>query len=258
MNLDRIIINLRERSAWEAMDLGTRLVATLSKKIFLPWFFCLSVFLILSVYIQISGYPFLGLLVFWLFKPVYDSLLLYIISQELFSEKVSTAQIINNFSVWFWPGIRHSLYLWRLSPMRSFVMPIHNLEKLHSKDRKRRIHILQKNTSGHAVGLTVLAINFELLINLSLYAFLAFMIPDEISSSVWSYLAGSNDESTSGLIMNTVFYGLSVFLVEPLYLASGFMLYLNRRMKLEAWDIEIAFKNIRQRLEHKHSNAIYN
>ena len=35
---------------------------------------------------------------------------------------------------------------------------------------------------------------------------------------------------------------------EPIYVACGFSLYLNRRTVLEAWDIELVFRRMRQRL----------
>jgi hypothetical protein len=41
-----------------------------------------------------------------------------------------------------------------------------------------------------------------------------------------------------------VFTAISV--IEPLYVASGFALYLNRRTNLEAWDLELAFRRIEQ------------
>lgn len=139
--------------------------------------------------------------------------------------------------------------------MRSFVMPVHNLESLSGRLRKKRLHILQKNVSGYASGLTFIAINYEILINLSLYVVFAFLLPDELYTSVWGYFEGA-DESTAGLVMNTVFYGLAVFLIEPLYVGAGFLLYLNRRVKLEAWDIELVFKQINSRLEKKYSDII--
>lgn len=255
MRLDRLIIKLRERSPWEAMDLGTRVVAALTKRFVIPWVFLLVIFMTLSIFVQISGYPFIGLFLFWLFKPVYDSLLLYILSNELFSEKVTFNSVIKNIYVWLIPGIKHSIYWWRLSPMRSFTMPIHNLEGLSGDLRKKRITILQKNTSSYAIGLTMIAIGYEVIINLSLFAVVAFMVPDEFSSTIWSYFEGS-DETSAGLIFNTLFYGMAVFLIEPLYLSSGFLLYLNRRVKLEAWDIELVFKQMNNRLDKKYSNAI--
>jgi hypothetical protein len=37
-------------------------------------------------------------------------------------------------------------------------------------------------------------------------------------------------------------------LVEPLYVASGFSLYLNRRSELEGWDLELVFRRMQRRL----------
>ena len=37
--------------------------------------------------------------------------------------------------------------------------------------------------------------------------------------------------------------------IEPFYVGAGFGLYLNRRTQLEAWDLEIAFRRMRKRLE---------
>jgi hypothetical protein len=37
-------------------------------------------------------------------------------------------------------------------------------------------------------------------------------------------------------------YSAVVLFVEPFYVASGFALYLNRRVELEAWDIEQEFR----------------
>jgi hypothetical protein len=39
-------------------------------------------------------------------------------------------------------------------------------------------------------------------------------------------------------------YALAVFVIEPLYVAAGFALYLNRRTLLEGWDLEVALRRI--------------
>jgi hypothetical protein len=39
-----------------------------------------------------------------------------------------------------------------------------------------------------------------------------------------------------------VAYALTVVVLEPFYVASGFGMYLNRRVELEAWDIEQEFR----------------
>jgi hypothetical protein len=40
----------------------------------------------------------------------------------------------------------------------------------------------------------------------------------------------------------TTLYALAVLVVEPFYVASGFAMYLNRRVELEAWDVEQEFR----------------
>ena len=37
-------------------------------------------------------------------------------------------------------------------------------------------------------------------------------------------------------------YGASVAFLEPFYVAAGFGMYVNRRVALEAWDIEQEFR----------------
>ena len=48
--------------------------------------------------------------------------------------------------------------------------------------------------------------------------------------------------------LSNLTYVLLLILWEPIYVACGFTLYLNRRTALEAWDIELVFRRSRQRL----------
>jgi heme/copper-type cytochrome/quinol oxidase subunit 2 len=48
--------------------------------------------------------------------------------------------------------------------------------------------------------------------------------------------------------LTNFFYALVLVVWEPVYVACGFSLYLNRRTVLEAWDIELTFRRLRQRL----------
>src|SRR5207342_1489924 len=47
--------------------------------------------------------------------------------------------------------------------------------------------------------------------------------------------------------MAALYYVASTAL-EPFYVGAGFGLYLNRRTQLEAWDVELAFRRLRERL----------
>ena len=51
----------------------------------------------------------------------------------------------------------------------------------------------------------------------------------------------------AGKVLGDLAYLVALFLIEPLYVASDFTLYLNRRTELEGWDIEIAFRQLAAR-----------
>ncbi len=50
--------------------------------------------------------------------------------------------------------------------------------------------------------------------------------------------------------LGNAFYALILVFWEPVYVACGFSLYLNRRTVLEAWDLELVFRRLRQRLSN--------
>jgi hypothetical protein len=43
-------------------------------------------------------------------------------------------------------------------------------------------------------------------------------------------------------VISSVAYAAAVGMLEPFYVAAGFGLYINRRVELEAWDIEQEFR----------------
>jgi len=58
----------------------------------------------------------------------------------------------------------------------------------------------------------------------------------------------SGSLSHAALMLLSVFAASAACVTEPLYIASGFSLYLNRRAELEAWDVELRFRSLAQRL----------
>jgi hypothetical protein len=45
-------------------------------------------------------------------------------------------------------------------------------------------------------------------------------------------------ETTGGALLAFAAHALAVAFIEPFYVAAGFAMYLNRRVELEAWDVE--------------------
>ena len=60
--------------------------------------------------------------------------------------------------------------------------------------------------------------------------------------AVWGGQLLRTDESVATSLLSAAVYAGVVLVLEPFYVASGFAMYLNRRVELEAWDIEQEFR----------------
>ena len=247
MQLDKIIIELRQRTPWEAMDLGVMVMRRLWPVILFPWLILMSCVLMFVVFVEYQGFLYFAGIFIWLIKPVYESMILHIISRGIFGEYLSVSDVYSSMGSWLKTGLLTSFLFWRLSPSRSFNMPVHLLEGLTGQKRKRRLESLHRVAGSHSMGLTVIGIHFEYVILMTLYVLLFFIAPDSITEYFKSIVENNNDQ-TLWFIIGSVIYALTLFILEPFYVASGFMLYLNRRTQLEGWDIELDFKRIDQRL----------
>jgi hypothetical protein len=75
------------------------------------------------------------------------------------------------------------------------------------------------------------------------------LIPQQIEID-WSWLTLVDVEGTWNWLehLTNTFYALILVVWGPIYVSCGFTLYLNRRTALEAWDIELVLRRLRQRL----------
>ncbi len=251
MQLDNIIIALRQRTPWEAMDLGVMVMRKMWPIIFLPWAIMLGGVLAFSLFTEYKGLTYFSSFFMWLIKPVYESMLLFIISRGIFKEYPSVSEVYSSAGQWLTTGLKTSFYFWRLSPSRSFNMPVSLLEGLSGKQRKRRLDVLHRVKGSHASWLTIIGVHFEYVVALTLYVLFFYIAPDTAIDFLTSSMsAGGNEELW--LVIGMCIYAITLFVLEPFYVAAGFMLYLNRRTELEGWDVELGFKNIAQRIETIH------
>jgi hypothetical protein len=250
MQLDKIIITLRQRTPWEAMDLGVMVMRKLWPVLLFPWLILMSAVLGFIVFIELQGYLGFASLLMWLIKPVYESMILYILSVGIFGEYLTASQVYSVKSKWLKTGLLTSFLFWRLSPSRSFNMPVHLLEGLTGNKRKRRLESLHGATGSHSIGLTIIGVHFEYIVAIALYASLFFVMPDSVVEYFTSAFDNSDDE-VRWVILGSVIYAVTLFILEPFYVASGFMLYLNRRTQLEGWDLELDFKKLSNRIEQE-------
>ena len=75
----------------------------------------------------------------------------------------------------------------------------------------------------------------------ALIALIAWFLPEGLQSELWAlYRDGESAPMQAAMSLG---YGLVVLALEPFYVAAGFAMYLNRRVELEAWDIEQEFRH---------------
>ena len=125
MKLTDLSIQVRQRSAWEAIDLGFSFVQQHWFKLMLPHFLLVVLIAIPVWLILPENYLWLAGLVVWWFNPLLDRLLLHIISRQLFNEPITTSEaftalpkLIRN------TGLLSALSYRRFSFSRSYNLPI--------------------------------------------------------------------------------------------------------------------------------------
>jgi len=77
-------------------------------------------------------------------------------------------------------------------------------------------------------------------LDICLLSLLFWFAPEGSVRDLFGWLTQSDSSLQSLLTAGA--YALVVGVLEPFYVAAGFAMYLNRRVELEAWDIEQEFR----------------
>lgn len=253
MRVDGLAVELRPRPMGEAADLGVRLVQANAASVWLtcgPVFLAVTLLGLASLTVA-SWLP--AVLIFWL-KPWMDRSILFVLSRAVFGQPTRFIDLWRaQRSVW-WQGLLRCLLLRRLSPWRAFTQPIEQLEGQHGGARRVRRRQLLAGQRLHLFGLQWAFAHVEIILGLSLLVLMMFFTPqgdptELFSSSVsallklgeaLSWVFSSQHWAIQSL--QTLTYALVIAFLEPIYVAAGFAMYLNRRVQLESWDIEQEFR----------------
>ena len=250
MRLDQPRVELRPRSPWEAMELGTALVRTHARAIWLPWLLVtLPVFVVLNAIGWFMDLlPWMGLAMWWL-KPVFDRIPLFVLSRSLFGEAPGVRETLAAQRTWAWRAMPAYLTWRRLGPSRALYLPVDLLEGGDNPAQRRRV--IGGSVRGTAVLSTVVCMNFEIALVLGAYALVMLFVPVEFMSesarAMWALL--SEQPPPWVHVAGNAVVWLATSVIEPFYVGAGFGLYLDRRTQIEGWDIEIAFRRMRRRLQ---------
>ena len=239
MQVDALALHLRPRSMTEATDLGVRLVQANARSIwstFAPLY--LVVVLIALSTVELAGWlP--GLILFWL-KPWLDRSLLYVLARSVFGTPTRWSDLWRDRSPVWWQQWLASLLSRRLSPWRSYTQPAAQLEGQRGSAAKTRRRQLLKDKQSQALGMHLVFAHLELVLVIGAIALASWLVPGD-DHSPWFEALSRADGTQTSLLVSLAYAGI-VLLLEPFYVAAGFAMYLNRRVELEAWDIEQEFR----------------
>jgi hypothetical protein len=240
MDLDKLQVNACTRTGWQAVDLGFQMARAWFRPLYLSGvtgMLPLTAVLLLLLW----QFPFWALAIVWWLKPFWERLPLFIASRKLFDEDAGVWQSFRSFPV---KDILPWLLWRRFSMQRAFDNPVTVLEELRGGQRRQRLRVLHGKYSDVALGNQFVCFCFELLVCFGIALTLDFFTPESLELKVYDRYG---DLTLMGEWMFALSGLLAMTLVMPFHSMAGFALYLNRRCELEAWDIEISFRNLAQR-----------
>jgi hypothetical protein len=262
MDLAKVAARLRPRTSWEAADLGLLLAQRFFKPIAIGWLICvLPIVAIAAAVSATTSYFWLPLLLIWWLKPLYDRVPLLILSRAFFGEVPGAQDTAGHvFRAWRSGPALADITWRRFSPYRGVTMPVRELEKLRGSASSERLGILlRRHVKSPALWLLVVGLATELLFVGASVLLLTMVVPEAVGLDVGDAISQLFDTETNtplAEVLAFVFYFLAMSAVEICYAAASFGLYINRRVRLEGWDIEIVFKKLAVRLRQRARSVI--
>lgn len=214
----------------EAADLGVRLCQSAAGEVYRCYFVAALPVMALSLATyEIAAW--LPALLIWCAKPWLDRTVLFVLSRAAFGQATSVSDLIRNQRRVWWSQLFLSLTTRRLSPWRSFTLPVYQLEGLPWRASSRRVQQIRRGRTTQATLMT------------SAFSVTETVLTAALVSLIFWFKPGGPDPDWTAMLTSlqlpiTCAYALVVLFLEPFYVAAGFAMYLNRRAQLEAWDIE--------------------
>lgn len=246
MQLDRLAVQLRLRNPWEAIDLGFAMVRTWARAVYSAW---LILFVPLCVLAMVVLPPLWAVLLVWWLKPALDRAVLHVLAAGVFGDLPHLRDTLRALPRALTPGLIASLTWYRLFLVRSFNLPVWQLERQTGAVARQRRRQLHRRASGYAFWLTAACLLFEVVLALSGIALFDLLAP-VLDSDAFQFfqLFTWEDRSLQRIVVCTMVFA-AMTIVEPFYVAGGFALYLNRRTALEGWDLEVALRRMGERVQ---------
>jgi hypothetical protein len=250
VELGKVAVVLRPRSPWEAIDLGFTLLRQWWRPVYTAF---APVYLPIVAVAVLIGWAsdrfWIALIVVWWLKPLYDRALLHLLSRAVFGELPSARAALTGAWEWLGTGLFGALTWARFDLARSFNLPVRQLEGQTGREGRARRALLARRVRSYAVWLTVVCANFEAMLFFSEDFLLNLFLPAADQTSMLDVFRDAASVANVISVEDVLVYAVVVAIVEPLYVAAGFALYLNRRTLLEGWDIEVALRRLAETVQ---------
>jgi hypothetical protein len=240
------VLVLRRRCGWEACDSGL----LLWRRNFRPLLFfpCVSILALAAALRFFSDAPLsVAYLVLWWLKPLWDRLILHVVSVRFFEPEASLRRLV--------PGLRRTLprglpgdLLWRrFSPWRAARLAVRVLETPPAKNAKQnsrrvyrqRISSLAGGGLGFCGFLTIFCSGLEYII-LGGETVFCFIMWQMFGPPLSMQFVLETIELFEPVFL--AMYAVNLALLEGLYVCMGFGLYIRSRVELEGWDIQLLLR----------------
>lgn len=255
MDLERIAVVLRPRGNFEAMDLGFRMAARWWRPLWGTWLLLFVPFAV-ALHLALPEDPYWAAVAAWWCKPLFERFVLHVVSRRVFGEDAGVLGALANWREVLSPGLFSDL-TWRrpFAFTRSFSLPVAQLERSRGAVARERRRVLGNRTSAHALALTWVCACFELVVFIGLAFLVEVMLRPEEGEEAATGTTPLDFAAwwTHG---DSAYYLVAICAVAPFYVAAGFALYLNRRVGLEAWDVELSLRRLQQRLSRTASVGV--
>ncbi|MDO5674055.1 MAG: hypothetical protein Q4G66_03925 [bacterium] len=245
MQLDSAIVQLRKRTAWQALDTGVLLARRWYARLLALWLVVGSVLLPLIVATAwlLPGEPLRwALFLFWLLHPMMESALIFWAGRAMFATELGIGASLRLMRGVFSFSFLAGLIRYRLHPLRPFAYAVLTLEEPEAGMIAPRIALLGRR-QDNTIFFLLASLAITLLLSFSALVALLTLMPEELYRPSLADLL-----SPVGRWLLFALYVSTCALMAPFTVSCGFMLYISRRVELEAWDIELGFRNLNARL----------
>ena len=209
----------------------------------------LTVFVPLAVASCLLLPPVWAFVLVWWLNPATERVVLHVVASAVFGSRPRLRDTLRSFFSYARNGLIRSLL-----PSFRFSPPCVRSARPAARERARAPHRLRskqlhRRVINQASWLTIVCLLFEAVVFFSLVGLYDLLVPaaSQESFNAFEVFQATPDSARDYVV--TALFLTALAMIEPLYVAGGFALYLNRRTALEGWDLEVQLRRIAQRTD---------